>query len=405
VEPRDRVLAPIAEIAARDAAGSPIDLRVDFGALVRRLVVSEQLIIRSTGLMELPLLVTKFGYDGVKELLSSGRVRLLCQAMFTANIGQYADRLNGPVLPPGSYSFSALRASPTPEMLSSDLHRIDGVAGLTDTQGRKLRQLAGSQLIRFPHDAGQAAEAEFKRELANNVPLLKTAVALSAQRATGTPIAPDRFQLRVERLSEADWSTEGDLAQVARLTAEEANTIIGAGLSAACGVSVQLETMKAFDALTGLQDNELPLFEAKFDFLARQLDPDAHTVRFTRVCEIAGLPDVSSDPSTHDVDLPRLLEATSTSEAREFREWLRGIDSFTDEQLSAAFHPIKDAIGQAVRGRTGKAVRLATTAGVGILAPPAGIGLGVLDAFLTEKVLSAPGPTAFLSRLYPSVFT
>lgn len=170
---------------------------------MRRLVVSEQLIIRSIGLMELPLLVTKFGYDGVKELLASGRVRLLCQAMFTANIGQYADRLNGPVLPPGSYSFSALRASPTPEMLSSDLHRINDVAGVSDKQARKLRRLAGSRLIRFPDDAGQAAEAEFKRELANNVPLLKTAVALSAQRATGTPIAPDRFQLHVERLSEA----------------------------------------------------------------------------------------------------------------------------------------------------------------------------------------------------------
>jgi len=93
-----------------------------------------------------------------------------------------------------------------------------------------------------------------------------------------------------------------------------------------------------------------------------------------------------------------------TPEAREFRHWLRGIDSFTDEELADAFHPLKDALGAAVRSRAGKAVRLATTTGVGVLVPPAGIGLGVLDAFLTEKVLPGPGPTAFLSRLYPSIF-
>jgi hypothetical protein len=75
METRDRVLAPIATVSARDANGSPTDVAVGFGALVRRLVVSEQLIIRSIGLQELPLLIAKFGYDGVKELLESGRVR------------------------------------------------------------------------------------------------------------------------------------------------------------------------------------------------------------------------------------------------------------------------------------------------------------------------------------------
>lgn len=127
METRDRVLGPIAEVTARDESGSPADVAVDFGALLRRLVVSEQLVMQSIGLKELPLLVEKFGYDGVKALLESGRVRLLCQSMFTANIGQYADRTNGPVLPPGSYSFSALRTSPTKEMLSEQLHQIDSV--------------------------------------------------------------------------------------------------------------------------------------------------------------------------------------------------------------------------------------------------------------------------------------
>jgi hypothetical protein len=92
---------------------------VDFGALLRRLVVSEQVIIKSVGLRELPVLVAKFGYDGVKALLESGRVWLLCESMMTGDIGKYSDRTNGPVLPAGSYWFSALRFSPTKEMLSA----------------------------------------------------------------------------------------------------------------------------------------------------------------------------------------------------------------------------------------------------------------------------------------------
>jgi hypothetical protein len=404
VEPRDRVLGPIAEVTAKDKAGSPTEVAVDFGALLRKLVVSEQLVIQSIGLRELPFIVAKFGYDGAKALLESGRVRLLCEVMFTANIGQYTDRLNGPVLPLGSYSFSALRAAPTKEMLSADLHQIDIVAGINQKQARKLRHLAGGCLTQFPDDGGQLAEQQYKSDLTENVPMLKVAVALAAYRATGVEITTGQFDLRVERLTEWDWRTTTDLGSLTGLSGQRLHTVVGSGLSAVCAISLQLEIMRTLNALSGFQNGDLPLLEKKFEQLARQLDPDAHEDRFDRVCEIAGLPDVSPDPNVHDVDLPRLLEVTMTPEAGEFRRWLRGIDSFTNKELADAFHPLKDALGAAVRSRAGKVVRLATTTGVGVLVPPAGIGLGVLDTFLTEKILPGPGPTAFLSRLYPSIF-
>jgi hypothetical protein len=67
-------------------------------------------------------------------------------------------------------------------------------------------------------------------------------------------------------------------------------------------------------------------------------------------------------------------------------------------------HPVRDALAQAIRTPAAKAVRLATTAGVGVLFPPAGVGLSVLDTFLVDKVMPRPGPTAFLSRLSRSIF-
>ncbi len=289
-------------------------------------------------------------------------------------------------------------------MLSEQLHQIDSASGVDWKQAKKLRQLAGARLTEFPEGAGQIAEEQYKSDLEQNTPMLKMAVAFAAQRATGAGITPGQFDLRVERLSEWDWRTETGLGRLTGPSDEQIHSIVGNGLSAVCAISAQLEIMKTFDALTGFQSGDMPLLERKLKYLATQLDPDAHDARFDRVCEIAGLPDVSSDPHTHDVDLPLLLEVTMTPEAREFRGWLRGIDSFTDKELAEAFHPLKDALGAAVRSRAGKVVRLAATTGVGVLVPPAGIGLGVLDTFLTEKVLPVPGPTAFLSRLYPSIF-
>lgn len=61
-------------------------------------------------------------------------------------------------------------------------------------------------------------------------------------------------------------------------------------------------------------------------------------------------------------------------------------------------------MARAARGKTGKTVRVLTTTGVGVVLPPAGAALGALDMFLTDKILPEPGPTAFLSQLYPSIF-
>jgi hypothetical protein len=403
MEPRDRVLGPIARPTGQDDEGEPA-IEVDFGNLVRKLIVSEQLIVQSVGFKEIPLLVQKFGYDGVKALFDSGRVRMLVDGVGLANIGQYAQRTNGPVLPLGSYSFSALRFSTPKELVSKDLHRIDDVPGLSAKQAQQLRRLCGERLTRMPDDAGRLSEDQLKRDLVSNVPILKLSVALAIRRGLGVEIDPARFHLRVERLNEWDWRTETDLSQRTGISAEQVHEVVGNGLSGAGAVNLQLELMKLFSCLTGFRANELPLLDEKFEFLIRQLDPEAHEARLERVVDVTGLPEVDPDPNVKDVDLARLIEITEGSEVQEFRRWLRGADAFTDDELSGVLHPVRDAIGGAVRSRGGKAVRFATTTGVGVLVPPAGIALSLLDTFVTEKVIPGPGPTAFLSRLYPSVF-
>jgi len=63
MDPRERQLGPIASL------DEEIDtVKVDFGDLIRKLVLSDDVILQSIRLKELPLLVQKFGYEGMKEL-------------------------------------------------------------------------------------------------------------------------------------------------------------------------------------------------------------------------------------------------------------------------------------------------------------------------------------------------
>jgi hypothetical protein len=63
MEPRDRILGPIASVNDADA------ISVNFSELVAKLILSEEWIFESIRLREFPLLIAKFGYDGVKALL------------------------------------------------------------------------------------------------------------------------------------------------------------------------------------------------------------------------------------------------------------------------------------------------------------------------------------------------
>jgi hypothetical protein len=109
--------------------------------------------------------------------------------------------------------------------------------------------------------------------------------------------------------------------------------------------------------------------------------------------------------AVQDVDMAALLEITSGQEVRDFRQWLRTTDGLNDQEIEDLVRPVRDALGAAIRSPAAKAVRFATTTGVGAVLPPVGLGLSILDTFLVDKLMPRPGPTAFLSRLSRSIFS
>ncbi|HEX3679023.1 MAG TPA: hypothetical protein VHU90_04815 [Galbitalea sp.] len=401
LEPRDRFLGGV---AGEPGPGPEDPAVVDFGDVIRKLILFDEIVVESHNLKEFGPLAQKFGYDGLKAMLESRRLRFVKDMALVADMGQAPMPHRRTCLPAGSYAIHAVWARPPREVLSRQLHKVDAVPGLTSKQAQKLRQLAGACLLPAHEDVLQSAQEQISRDFEANPSGLKVAIALALKREFELELSPSLLELRMEPLGHREWRADTNLPDLTSLTAQQLHDVVGHGLAGAAGLNVRLALMRGFSALTGFQVNDLPLFEEKMEFVTRQIDPDLQHKRFDRVSEIVGLPDVSGDPSVHDVDVEKLLEITQGSEVHDFRRWLRTSSAMTDEEMASLVHPVRDAVGKAVRGPLAKAVRLATTTGVGLVVPPAGVALSALDTFLVDKVMPHPGPTAFLTRLARSVF-
>jgi hypothetical protein len=149
VDPRDRVFGPIAT-RNFDVPDEVVSVSVDFGDLVRKLVLADQFVLQSVLLAEFPLLIQKFGYDGVKELLESGRLRIFCDATTVAQTGQSGRD----ALPLGSYRFDLVKLADRTGYIHRNLQAINDAPGLRGKQAQKLRSLVAERLVAVPEDAG-----------------------------------------------------------------------------------------------------------------------------------------------------------------------------------------------------------------------------------------------------------
>jgi hypothetical protein len=84
MRPRQRLLSPVGSLDKSQV------LSVDAGALVRRLLIFDQLMVESIQLKEIPAFVKALGYGPTLELLDSGAVKIKCDMLVTAETGRTA---------------------------------------------------------------------------------------------------------------------------------------------------------------------------------------------------------------------------------------------------------------------------------------------------------------------------
>jgi hypothetical protein len=404
VDTHARVVGPIARRTGKRR------VEVDFGDLVRKLVVCEHFILESESFLELPLLVRKFGYDGVCQLFKSGLVEIFSEV---AGIGFSPDGLTI-----GLHRIISLQGDEE-EHMQHCFDLLREIPGLSARQARRLEATVAEALAGPARQPRGTALAKVHADVESGSPVVKAAIAQVLSRRGPVAIAPDDFSLTMAptryhgnvRGPVKYWTVldaHTDLGEVLGLSPRETHNCVEAGLSVIGNLNERIELMERFDAVTGFQSSEVPLFDQKLDFLVRGLDPAVSEERLSRVVEIADLPDVDPDPDVHDVDLVRLVEIAQSEDAREFRNWLRGVDGMSDSEIRDQVGGLRDTVRTAIRSPSGRVVRFCVTAGMHLL-PAVGLVAGpaaeAMDRFLLERLVSKPGPTAFVDHLYPSVFT
>jgi hypothetical protein len=109
-ELRNRLLAPCV-VRGRDNTA----IGVHLGALVRRVLLFEQYVIKSAALWEFPFLVEALGEKGLVQLLSSGAVKVAPDEWVIGDVGQSDVRKRTDTrdkLPLGSFDFRPIAAVP-----------------------------------------------------------------------------------------------------------------------------------------------------------------------------------------------------------------------------------------------------------------------------------------------------
>lgn len=377
------------------------DINVDVDGLVRRLLLFDTYILYSVRLKEIPALVPTLGYEGLHQLLSSGALEIRCEC------AQFAEgQFNTPACPLFTYQFHVIVASSREQYVQDCLQNLHQSNGLKESQIIDLKN-AVVKVIRNPN-----VQALFRTEIAPAFEHELLQYPTLAARAVGHKLAKTHdvdglnFDMKVHKVGDDRFEVETDLPRKLNIGREEAHNVIKSGLLAVAGLSQRIAEMKAYEALSGFIDEELPLFRDKLDTLSRVASSEEQESRFKRVASIAGMPQFVGEAGAL-VNVEKLLELRMSPEAREFRDWLSTLDSATDKQIQEHVAGLTAKLGLLVHGTTGKAMRFMVTTATGLIpvvGPLLGMVAGVLDKFLTETILRRSGIAAFINELYPSLF-
>jgi len=401
-ELRDKLLAPCSIIDSN--TNKVVD--VDAGALILRLLLFERNVLDSVRLGEFPHLIKVLGFDQVMLLLQEGCLEINCDARTFAQTGRLASPRQQ-ALPLGSYRFNLVTMPNRDEYLSGCLHEMQSSLAIPLKKTIKLKKQIIRRIVDVPDNLGKAAVAQLERDLMDNRDVSRISLAQTLERA-GKDFDKPKLRLEIEALGNSEYRTSTNLSSFG-VEPDEQQALVERALLGVGGLNLRLERMKTLMAISGFRDEELPIFDAKVNFLAAQITPEAQVDRFQRVVTLAGLPDPGEAlAGGQSIDIEKLLKVRDTEECREFRTWLRSLDQETDKDIEDRVNSLKAKVAEAFQSKTGRAVRFGAIAGSGFI-PVAGLavslGLGALDNFALDRILGDPGPSAFLSKRYGSLFT
>jgi hypothetical protein len=374
---------------------------VDVCGLIRRLLLFDKYVLVSTRLEEFPHLVRHLGFEGLQELLATRLIEIRCECFQPAQTAQ-TDFVGHPTYPLFTYRFDWIDAHDRRKYIHDCLQNVHKSPGLRRKQVSKLKRIIADAICPPPIDERKEWGPSSQNELLHNSKLVRASIELVIRSRIGLENVP--FSFSISRGESDTFQVATDLGDRLKISELETHRIIERGLIGVVALTQTLGEMKAYSAISGFRDEELPLFGRKLDFLAETASSQAKEDSFQRVIDIAELPDFLSDEGKINVEI--LLKIRDSSEGREFRDWLGGIGGSSDEEIRQRICGLRAKAGLATNRTLGKAMRFLVTTGLSLiphtLVPS--VGLSAFDQFVLDKVLPRSGIAAFVNELYPSIF-
>ncbi len=389
---------------------------LDLSTFLIRLLLFDTYIVDSIRLKEFRGLITAFGYGGMKEILTSGALRVHCEPYSVAQTGQTGLGFRGkkkdgtpkPLLPLHSYSFDVIKLTEQSqeEALHKDLQRVHEAQGLKHKEAIKLKRLITDRLLWMPKESATIILQQLLNDLRLKTSDIKKAILLSAKQ-NGIVLKDQKdisFNLEVD--SESDVHVVSNLPADFGLDDHTAHKIIEKALLAVGGLNTRIETMRAFSALTGFRWSELNMFEDKVDFIINAISPEATQERARNIFSWPQFPNLEEAIRDKKVDIKTLLKVRDSTECREFRRWLWTSDACDVDELKESTQSLMAKLSLRMSSGKAKTLRWLSSTGIGFIPGPGqavSLTLGVLDLFL-DKLFRSSGTMTFLGRMYPSIF-
>lgn len=379
----------------------------DLDAFVKRIILFETYIIDSKRLTEIPYLLQAFGFDGLLELLESGNLKINCFVSSTGSLGPtffIGEPQTSKVRPPFHFSFARVQTADINHHVNLLLQKVEPQTNLSGRKIVRFRKAIYKSLENPTEAIGDLSLEITRDELVLSSELLAEATVMALKNQIGIQAASSEIEISIQYNSVKDFRAVTNIGARFGLDELVAHKVVESACLAIAKRNDRIAQMKSYSALSGFSNTDLPIFGRKLSFLASAISPKTDEDKFQRVIELTGLPQIKN---TSEIDAKKLLKIRNSTEAAEFRQWLRTTNGLSDAEIVKHVRSLSKAIGTFLGGEIGQNIRFLITNGIGFI-PVVGqaisIPLSILDHFVVDKLFPRSGVVTFIDDMYPSIF-
>jgi hypothetical protein len=396
MNPRRTIYGPIADVKFIPNVGSQVT-GIDQPRLLSRLLLFEEVIISSIRARELPYLVRALGSNGLKEMLSSGLLKLSSD---TVNIITDFEKNGKRGLPLLDFSQGVMDIADPEKLVQDGLKSLIQVAGLKNDERGMIGNLVQEKILTPRKSFGNDLLAQVNSDLSSNVKLVKSVLLKEYPEKR---LQLEGLEMRLEEPKPHVHRFRTNIQELLTVSAEEEHKMLAKTVGTVTRLNHQLALMQEYKALSTFENDDAELLLGKFAGLIAPYNPKLQEASFLRVLEITDMPEFREQGK---IDVPTLLKVRETPECKEFRAWLTRADEIDDVILKEMLTGFRAKAAAFIASPSGKVVRFVANVGLGLIpgyGTAVAIAEGVVDNFFLDKLLPSSGALSFLHKSIPSI--